>query len=240
MRLNKFLAQAGIASRRKCDELIENGKVKVNGQIIKELGAQIDENHDLVYYQGRRVRVVQSYVYYKLHKPKGYVCSNSDDKDRKTVLDLMRNVQYRIFPIGRLDYDTEGLLLLTNDGELSNLITHPKNSIDKTYFVTIEGQITNAEIKTLTQGVDIGGYTTNSCSVILKSFDDKFTKLEVTINEGKNRQVRKMFEAINKNVSFLKRVSIGEIKLGGLSRGEYKELTPKEMKYINKIKSSKS
>ncbi len=239
MRLNKFLAQSGVASRRKCDELILEGKVKINGKVVKELGVDVNTQNDSVYFDGRRVKPVATNVYFKLHKPKGYVTTASDDKDRKTVLSLMRNVQYRIFPIGRLDYDTEGLLLLTNDGELTNILTHPKNSVAKTYVANIEGVVTDEEIKQLSSGVDIGGYVTKPCSVILLDRDDKSTKLEISITEGKNRQVKKMIEAVGKNVAFLKRVSIGEIRLGGLARGEYKELNKKEMQYINKLKNSK-
>ncbi len=239
MRLNKFLAQSGIASRRKCDELILNGKVKINGKVTKELGVDVNTQSDIVYFDGRRVRPVATNVYFKLHKPKGYVTTASDDKDRKTVLSLMRNVQYRIYPIGRLDYDTEGLLLLTNDGDLTNILTHPKNSVAKTYVAHIEGVVSDEEIKQLSSGVDIDGYVTKPCSVVLLDRDDKSTKLEISITEGKNRQVKKMIEAVGKNVAFLKRVSIGEIRLGGLARGEYKELNKKEMQYINKLKNSK-
>ena len=239
MRLNRFLAQSGVASRRKCDEIILEGKVKVNGKVVKEMGVEVHDT-DVVQYMNRRVKPVENFVYYKLHKPKGYVTTATDDKDRKTVLDLMRGVKYRIFPIGRLDYDTEGLLLLTNDGELTNILTHPKNSVEKTYIANIEGVVTNDEIKKLSSGIDIGGYITKPCSVILISHDDKNTKVEIKISEGKNRQVKKMIEAIGKSVSFLKRVSVGEIKLGGLARGEYKELNKKEMQYINKLKTSKN
>ena len=133
MRLNKFLAQSGVASRRKCDELILAGKVKVNGKLVKELGVEVNVLADSVYFEGKRVKPINTNVYYKLHKPKGYVTTASDDKDRKTVLSLMRNVKYRIFPIGRLDYDTEGLLILTNDGEFANRVMHPRNEIRKTY-----------------------------------------------------------------------------------------------------------
>lgn len=239
MRLNKYLAQSGVASRRKCDELILDGKVKVNGKIIKELGVEVHDT-DIILYMNKRVKPVNNFVYFKLHKPKGYVTTSSDDKDRKTVLNLMRGVKYRIFPIGRLDYDTEGLLLLTNDGDLTNILTHPKNCVEKTYIANIEGVVSDEEIKQLSSGVDIGGYTTKPCSVLLISRDDKNTKLEITISEGKNRQVKKMIEAVGKNVAFLKRVSVGEIKLGGLARGEYKELNKKELQYINKLKNSKS
>jgi len=237
MRLNKYLAQAGVASRRKADELIKEGKIKVNGKVCKELGLDINIENDSVSFENRKVKLVNTFVYYKLHKPKGYVTTSADEKDRKTVLDLMRNVQYRVFPVGRLDYDTEGLLLLTNDGDFANIFTHPKNSITKTYVATVEGVVENADIKKITTGVDIGGYVTKPCSAIILEQNEKTTKVEITISEGKNRQVKKMFEAIGKHIAFLKRTQIGEIKLGGLARGEYKTLTAKELQYINKIKS---
>ena len=181
------------------------------------------------------VRPSAKRVYYKLHKPKGYVTTASDDKGRKTVVELMRKVQERVYPIGRLDYDTEGLLILTNDGDLTNILTHPKNLVKKTYIASIEGEISNEEVKQISKGVDIGGYITQPCTVFVKDKDDKFTRLEITITEGKNHQVKKMFEAVGKNVVFLKRVSIGEIKLGGLARGEYKVLTTKEIAYLKSL-----
>lgn len=239
MRLNKFLADAGIASRRKSDELIKDGRVKINGKVVKELGTDVNIENDSVYFDGKRVKLVNTKVYYKLHKPKGYVTTASDERERKTVLDLMRNVQYRVYPIGRLDYDTEGLLLLTNDGDMANILTHPKNNVQKTYVAHVEGVLEDNDIKKLSLGVDIGGYVTKPCSVIVKERDEKSTIIEITIAEGKNRQVKKMVEAVGKNVAFLKRVAIGDIKLGGLARGEYKALTAKELQYLNKIRTSK-
>ena len=233
------MASCGVASRRKCEEIILAGKVKINGKVVKELATDIDLDFDRVTVDGNAVHIPLECVYYKLHKPKGYVCTAKDDKERKTVISLMRGVKKRIYPIGRLDYDTEGLLILTDDGELTNIITHPKNQIDKVYIVKIEGVINASEIERLQKGVDIGGYTTDKSKVVVLDGDDKATRLEVTIHEGKNRQIRKMFEAIEKNVIFLKRAQVGEIKLGGLARGEYKELNHKEMQYIRKLKSQK-
>jgi len=235
MRINKYLAQAGLGSRRKVEELITSGKIKVNGKIEKNLAADIKET-DIVYYEKRAVKPTASFVYYKLHKPKGYVTTVSDDKERKTVMDLLRGVHTRVYPVGRLDYDTEGLLLFTNDGELTNKLTKPNSEIKKTYVVHIESNITKDEIKKLTSGVDIGGYTTKPCSIQVISTSEKLSKLEITITEGKNRQIRKMFESIDKNVIFLRRTQIGEIRLGGLSRGEYQQLNPKEMRYLNSLK----
>lgn len=235
MRINKYLAQAGLGSRRKVEEFITNGKVKVNGKVTKELSTDIKDT-DIVTCDNKPVKVATKYVYYKLHKPKGYVTTVSDEKDRKTVMDLMRGVHYRVYPVGRLDYDTEGLLILTNDGDVTNILTKPNSEIKKTYMVHIESDITKDEVKKLSTGVDIGGYTTKSCSVELLETSEKLSKLRVTITEGKNRQVRKMFEAIGKNVIFLRRVQIGDIALGGLSRGEYTALNTKEIRYLNNLK----
>lgn len=235
MRINKYLADCGVASRRKCDELIAQGKVKVNGKVVRELGLDI-KHTDIVLFENRAVRPSVKRVYYKLHKPKGYVTTASDEKGRKTVVELMRKVQERIYPIGRLDYDTEGLLILTNDGDITNILTHPKNNVKKTYIASVEGDITPADIKQITKGVDIGGYITQPCSAQILDKDEKFTRVEIIIAEGKNHQVKKMFEAVGKTVAFLKRISIGEIKLGGLSRGEYKTLTTKEIAYLKSLR----
>ena len=235
MRINKYLAQAGVASRRKVEEYIVDGKVKVNGKVVRDLSTDIKDT-DIVYFENRPVRAATNFVYYKLNKPKGYVTTASDDKDRKTVMSLMRGVHTRVFPVGRLDYDTEGLLLLTNDGDITNILTKPNSKVEKTYSVHIEGTITRDEIKKLSSGIDIGDYKTMPCSVVFVEGDDKISKLLVTITEGKNRQVRRMFEAIEKTITFLKRTQVGDIRLGGLSRGEYKELNPKELKYLRGLK----
>ena len=234
MRINKYLADCGVASRRKCDELILQGKVKVNNKVTRELGLDIKPT-DVVLFENRVVRPSVRRVYYKLHKPKGYVTTASDEKGRKTVVELMRKVQERVYPIGRLDYDTEGLLILTNDGDITNILTHPKNAVKKTYIASIECEITNDDAKKISKGIDIGGYVTQPCSVLILDKDDKFTRVEVVITEGKNHQVKKMFEAVGKTIAFLKRVSIGEIKLGGLARGEYKALTTKEIAYLKSL-----
>lgn len=235
MRINKYLASAGLGSRRKVEEFIKNGKVKVNGVVITNFATDISEN-DSVVVNGKKISSTSKYVYYKLHKPKGYVTTVSDDKDRKTVIDLMRGVHERVFPVGRLDYDSEGLLILTNDGELTNILTKPSSKVEKTYVVHIESSITQDEIKKLSSGVDIGGYITKPCSVQPIEIKENLSKLKVTISEGKNRQIRKMFATIGKNITLLRRVQIGEIKLGGLSRGEYNKLNSKELKYIFGLK----
>ena len=235
MRINKFLAQAGIDSRRKVEEHILKGKVKVNGKVVKDLATDIKDT-DIVYFENRPVKVSSNYVYYKLNKPKGYVTTVSDDKERKTVMDLLRGVHVRVYPVGRLDYDTEGLLILTNDGDITNTLTKPNSEVKKTYIAHIESNITKDEIKKLTSGVEIDGYTTKPCSIEPMDLSENLSKLKVTITEGKNRQIRKMFASIGKEVVFLRRVQIGEIRLGGLSRGEYAPLNAKELKYLRNLK----
>ena len=235
MRINKYIAQCGIASRRKAEDIIKLGKIKVNGKVTTDLSTDIRDT-DIVSIDNKTIKVVSNYVYYKLNKPKGYITSTSDDKDRKTVINLMRGVHYRVFPIGRLDYDTEGLLLLTNDGDIANILTKPNSEVKKTYIVHIEGSINKDDIKKLSSGVDIGDYITRPCSVELMETNETQSKLKVAITEGKNRQIRKMFSSIGKEVTFLRRIQIGDIKLGGLSRGEYAPLNQKEIRYLKSLK----
>lgn len=235
MRLNKFLSNSGIASRRKCDELIKEGKVFVNGKVASELGMQINEKKDKVTAMGKVVKLPSSFVYIKLNKPKGYACTASDEKGRKTIYQLIDTTE-RLFSIGRLDYDTEGLILLTNDGDFANRVAHPKFLIEKEYRVTIEGEIKESELAVLRRGVVIEGTRMPSARVEFLSFDGKFTKLSVVIDEGQNRQIRRMFEAIGKTIKLLKRVRIGQVKLGGLKRGDYKDLTEEELNNLVGIK----
>ena len=235
MRINNYLAQAGLGSRRKVEEYILNGQVKVNGKVTKDLATDVKET-DNVQFNSKPVRVSPNYVYYKLHKPKGYVTTVSDDKERKTVMDLLRGVHARVYPVGRLDYDTEGLLIFTNDGEITNILTKPNSEVEKTYTVHIEGELSKEDVEKLSSGVDIGGYTTKPCRVQIVSVQKGITKAKITISEGKNRQIRKMFESIDKNIVLLRRTQIGEIVLGGLSRGEYAQLNAKELKYLKSLK----
>lgn len=229
MRINKYLALCGVASRRKVEEFIINGLVKVNGKVVTKLSTDIDVMHDIVLVSGVKVNLPQDYVYYMLNKPKGYVCSLSDEANRKTVMDLVKDDKHRIFPVGRLDYDSEGMLILTNDGDLSFKLTHPSSHVDKKYIVKIEGGMVESELAVIRAGVVVNGERYSKCSAKVLSSDDKTTRLEVIIHEGKNRQIRKMFDAIGKNVIFLKRVQIGSLKLGGLNRGEYRVLKPYEV-----------
>ncbi len=228
MRLNKFLASAGVASRRKCDQLIQEGLISVNGKVVNELGTIINEKKDKVFYEGRQILLPSSFVYIKLNKPKGYACTAKDEKGRKTIYDLLPQGE-RLFSIGRLDYDTEGLIILTNDGDFANKVAHPRYSVDKEYHVTIEGQIKESELAVLRKGVVIDGERMPSAKVEFLSTDGKFTKLSVVIDEGMNRQIRRMFEDIGKTIKLLKRVRIGNVKLGGVKRGDFRDLTTQEL-----------
>ena len=235
MRLNKFLSNSGVASRRKCDELIAEGKVYVNGKPATELGMQINERKDKVMVEGKRISLPSSFVYIKLNKPKGYACTASDEKGRKTIYDLI-NCEERLFSIGRLDYDTEGLILLTNDGEFANKVAHPRYQTEKEYRVTAEGEIKESELAVMRKGVVIDGERLPSAKVEKLSFENGFTKLSVVIDEGQNRQVRRMFEAIGHAIRLLKRVRIGAVRLGGLKRGDYRDLTEDELNSLVKEK----
>lgn len=232
MRINKFLAACGVASRRECDKLIESGAVAINGKTA-QIGADVGDD-DVVTVNGTTVNVKKN-EYYILNKPKGYICSVRDEKGRKTVLDLMPQGTGRIYPVGRLDYDSEGLLILTTDGVLAQHLTHPSNEVPKTYLVKIEGTITEAGLNPIRSGVDIGGYVTKKCKAHIVETNKEYTKIHVTITEGKNREVRKMFEAIGREVTLLKRIKIGEITLRGLDRGAYRKLTKQEVAYLLSI-----
>ena len=238
MRLNKFLSNSGVASRRKCDLLIKEGKVYVNGKLVTELGTIINEKKDKVTVDGERITLPSSFVYIKLNKPKGYACTAHDEKGRKTIYDLI-DTDERLFSIGRLDYDTEGLIILTNDGDFANKVSHPKFSIEKEYRVTIEGDIKESELAVMRKGVVIDGERLPSARVNFLSSENGFTKLSVVIDEGQNRQIRRMFEAIGKSIRLLKRVRIGSVTLGRLRRGDYKDLTEGELNSLVGAKSWK-
>lgn len=233
MRINKYLSESGVCSRRAADKLIEDGEVKINGKSAK-LGDDVTDD-DLVTVGGEVVSAVKKYDYYAMNKPKGYVCTVKDDKGRKTVMDLLPSGIQRVVPVGRLDYDTEGLLLFTNDGELTNKLTHPKNGVYKTYLVKVESYIPDEALKTLSRGVELDGKYTNPCKVKLIERNKLGTKLHVSINEGRNRQVRRMFEAIGFDIDFLKRISIGELTVSGLDRGDVRKLNKREIEYLKSL-----
>ncbi|MDE7082743.1 MAG: rRNA pseudouridine synthase [Clostridia bacterium] len=232
MRINKFLAAAGVASRRECDKLISEGKVTVNGKTAS-LGLEVGFD-DEVSVNGQKV-VLKKNEYYLLNKPKGYICSVSDERGRKTVMDLMPQGVGRIYPVGRLDYDSEGLLIMTTDGELAQKLTHPSNEVPKTYLVKIEGVLTETNLNPIRSGVEIDGYMTKKCKAHIVETNKAYTKIHITLTEGKNREIRKMFAAIGKEVTLLKRIKIGEITLRGLDRGAYRKLSPQEVAYLSSL-----
>ena len=234
MRINKYLAECGVASRRNCDKLILEGLVTINGKVCS-LGAEVDENTDVVLVDGKRINSVKKYSYYMMNKPKGYVCTVKDDKDRKTVMDLLPPSVGRVFPVGRLDYDSEGLLLFTNDGDFCNRLLHPSNEIPKTYLVKIEGSLEETSLDKLRKGVIIDGVKTKKCNIRIVDETKTFTKYHVTVTEGRNREIRKMFLTQGKEVKFLKRIKIGDLRLGSLNRGDVRKLTNEEVDYLKNV-----
>lgn len=234
MRLNKFLSSCGVASRRKCEEIILSGRVSVNDKVVSNLGVVVDEKKDKITLDGVVLKVPEDFVYLKLNKPKGYACTASDEKGRKTVFDLVES-DVRLFNVGRLDYDTEGLIFLTNDGDFANIVTHPKYHFDKEYHVTVEGEVKESELAVLRKGAVVDGNRMPTAKVKFLDFDGKFTKLSVVIDEGQNHQVRRMFEAIGRDIKLLKRVRIGNVKLGGLYRGKTKPMTQDEIDFFKGI-----
>lgn len=243
-RLQKYMARCGIASRRKCEEIILGGKVKVNGELVTELGMKVNSRIDKVEYNNKIILPEENKVYIMLNKPEGYITSVKDEKDRKTILDLV-NVEERIFPIGRLDYDSSGLLLLTNDGGIYNNIIHPRVELNKTYIAVCIGKFSEKDIEKFKTGIDIGGYVTSKANIEKiseeKVFSKKYNKeiikstMEITIHEGKNRQIRRMCAALNHPVESLKRISVGNIRLGYLKKGQWRNLTEEEINYIKSL-----
>lgn len=235
MRLQKYMAHAGAASRRKSEEYILEGKVKVNDKIITELGYQVDESKDRVYLNGKRLTIIKDHVYYALNKPIGVVSTASDEKERINVTDFIETDR-RIYPMGRLDIDTTGLILLTDDGDITNKMMHPKNEVEKTYIATVKGTPNKKELDMLRRGIKIGKETYAPAKVsIIKNYEED-SLIKVIIHEGRNHQVKNMFEKINHPVKKLKRIKIGEIELGGLEVGNYRQLTKEEINYLKKLK----
>lgn len=233
MRINKFLASCGIASRRKVEEYILDGRITVNGQVTTNLSTDILEC-DVVLFDGKPVKNREEFEYYMLNKPVGYISSAQDDRNRKTVVSLIKT-SARIYPVGRLDFNSEGLLLLTNDGELTNKLTHPKHNIGKTYIVKINSSITDREVNLVRNGVTIDDYKLHPCKIKVLDGSENYTRFEITIFEGRNREIRKMFEVINKQVVYLKRIKIENLKLGNLKTGEYRKLTKSEIDYLKNL-----
>lgn len=235
MRLNKFLASCGAASRRGADELISSGRVRINSIVVTELGKMVETDNDTVTLDGKKVEPVSKMTYIMLYKPKGCITSLRDEKGRKTVYDYLDVEVPHLVPVGRLDYDTEGLLLLTNDGELVNRLAHPSGEVPKSYLVRAEGEFPEHILAKLRKGVEIDGVKTKRSKVKLLEQGEKEAKLLVTITEGRNRQVRRMFEAVERNVVFLKRVAIGDLRLGGLARGAWRYLREEEVEYLKRF-----
>ncbi len=234
-RLQKVMAQRGVASRRKSEELITSGRVKVNGEVVKELGTKVSDK-DIIEVDNVLVEK-EDKEYYLLYKPRGCISSTKDDKNRITVVDLI-NTNKRIFPIGRLDYDTTGVLLLTNDGDFANIIMHPNNKIEKVYLAKIEGILKKEDINQLKEGIALEEKTVKANKVKLKKYDlEKNTSLvEITIQEGLNHQVKRMFSALGYSVMKLTRKRVGIFTLEGLHSKEYRKLTPKEVQIIYSYK----
>lgn len=235
MRINKFLASTGLASRRKCEEYVLNGRVMVNGKVISDLAFVVSDG-DKVFVDGKPVAVPRKYTYLMMHKPKGYLTSLSDTRGRKTVMDLLPNEFKILKPVGRLDYNSEGLLLFTNDGDVAQNIMRPAKEVVKTYSVKVEGEVTQLNANEMEKGVElVTGEKFRPCKIKVLEIKDRKTKLEIQITEGKNREIRKIFDKFGYNVIFLKRVSIGTIKLGGLTRGTCRLLKPSEVEYLKSL-----
>lgn len=241
-RIQKIISESGYCSRRKAEELIAAGRVKVNGRPCK-LGDKADISQDLISIDGENIYTPtkRELVYYMLNKPRGYVTTTADELERRCVMDLMKDVPERVFPIGRLDRNSEGLLLLTNDGDFANKIMHPSGHVAKTYRVTVRPDITEEQLTQLTGGVVIDGVKTLPASAQVLTKEEGRVVLQLTIREGRNRQIRKMCEAVGLEVARLRRISIGPVKLGMLKPGEFRELTPQELTALkNSVKKGES
>ncbi len=240
VRLQKFLAENGVASRRKSEELIELGKVKVNGRVAT-IGDKIDPIRDKVTVRGKTVVATKEKVYIMLHKPRGFVTTMKDEMDRKCVAELVKDLPVKVFPVGRLDRNSEGLLFMTNDGEFSNRLTHPSSHVNKTYRVTVKGKVEEEQIIKMATGVDIDsdGRPTLPCDVFVIERKEDRTVLNFIIHEGRNRQIRKMCEKVGLEVLRLKRTEIAGVKLGMLGQGKWRNLNEKELKRLTNISQSK-
>ena len=240
VRLQKFLAENGVASRRKSEELIELGKVKVNGRVAY-IGDKIDPVRDKVTVKGKTIVASKEKVYIMLHKPRGFVTTMSDEMDRRCVAELVKDVPVKVFPVGRLDRNSEGLLLMTNDGDFSNKLTHPSSHVNKTYRVTVKGRVEEEQIVKMATGIDIDsdGRLTLPCDVFVIERKDDRTVLGFIIHEGRNRQIRKMCDKVGLEVIRLKRTEIAGVKLGMLGQGKWRNLNEKEMRRLTNVSQSK-
>lgn len=235
MRINKFLATAGFGSRRKCEEYVTCGRVMINGKVEMNLAFDVSEK-DVVKVDGKKVFLPENYTYLMMHKPKGYLTTVSDDRNRKTVMELLPNEFKHLKPIGRLDYNSEGLLLFTNDGATAQKVMKPDKMVEKTYLVKVEGEVSADDATEMEGGVElVNGTKYKPCKINILNISDRKTKLEIKITEGKNREIRKIFDKFGYNVIFLKRIAIGKIKLGGLTRGTCRLLRSTELMYLKSL-----
>lgn len=238
IRLQKYLSECGVASRRKAEEYIAAGRVKVNGRPA-QLGDKIDPKRDKVMFAGKRVINQTQKMYIMLHKPRGYLTTTSDEMDRKCVTDLVADAGQKLYPVGRLDKDSEGLLLMTNDGEFANLLTHPSRHVAKTYRVTVRGKVTDEQLDQIATGIVLDGRKTLPCDVnIIEKKEDR-SVIGIVLYEGRNRQIRKMCEAVGLTVIRLKRTMIAGVKLGMLPVGRWRELNEKEMRHLTNVSVAK-
>jgi len=228
-RLQKILSQAGIASRRESEGIIEQGRVTVNGTVVTELGTKADPDTDIIAVDGKPLSIEEQRIYVLLYKPVGYMTTMKDPEGRPIVSDLLKEIKERVYPIGRLDYNTEGLLLLTNDGALANTLMHPSHEVDKGYLVRVSGQVSESQIKKLAQGVKLEDGMTAPAKVLPVSESEQNSWISITIHEGRYRQVRRMCEAVGLNVVRLKRARYDFLEIGDLKPGQYRLLTPEEV-----------
>lgn len=235
IRLNKFLSQAGITSRREADKMIIEGRVTVNNRVIQELGYKIDDKKDRVEVDGREVRKEETFIYLMLNKPAGYLVTMKDSFGRPTVYDLLPDLKKRVFPVGRLDFESRGLLLLTNDGELTHRLTHPRNKIRKTYLVKVKGEPDSPKISKLQKGIFLDGRKTAPAKVSLLEGNPKRSLLKIEMYEGRKREIRRMFEYIGHRVLVLKRISFAGLKLERLRSGKWRFLRSEEIKRLKEL-----
>lgn len=235
MRLQKYLALSGVASRRASEKMIADGRVTVNGLVVTEMGVQVDETADQITVDGAPIHLEEEKHYLAYYKPVGEVTTASDPEGRATVMDKFRDYPVRLYPVGRLDFDSEGLLLLTNDGDMMNSLLHPSHEVDKTYLAKVSNRVEEDAIRRLRAGVQLDGRLTSPANVRVVRYESFATVLLVTIHEGRYRQVRRMFEAVGHQVVQLKRVGFGPIMLGDLPRGQWRQLTPNEIRKLKEL-----
>lgn len=235
VRLQKYIAMSGVASRRVAEKMIDEGRVAVNGEPVKEQGVKVEIGNDRVEIDGVLVKAESKKIYIALNKPEGYVTTVKDQFDRPTVMDLVsKEIHTRIFPVGRLDYETEGLLLMTNDGDWANRVTHPRYESSKKYYAVLKGVLTIPELNKIRRGIVLDGKRTSPAECEIMEIDMGMTLVEITIHEGRNRQVRRMFEAVGHEVKKLRRDRVGIVELGNLREGRWRYLTSSEIEYFNK------